>query len=228
MAKCNKVVSNIAQDFDQNERKQARDNIEASKIAYVDALPGHQPISTTGDLYIVDYESGKYFNDGSGNISVAVPVPASGDTDKVLMDTVMGPRWQSQQELPDSIMWDPIEHGSGSGNTYLLTTSNFINNYNYNQIFGFVTFNTSTSGSFSIVPCDASGEYMSKYGSQCWNIPGTLGTVNPYTFPFYFRMDGTHDIKKIGIKGASSSSQASIGMLVIQGKINAVDSRPTT
>lgn len=228
MAKCNKVVSNIAQDFDQNERKQARDNIAASQINYVDALPGHQPTSQVGDLFVVEYESGKHFNDGSGNIGILVPEPTSGNIGSVLQNTNAGVRWMSQQELPDSIMWDPIEHGSGSGNTHLLTTSNFINNYNYNQILGFVTFTTSTSGSFSIVPCDNDGQYMSKYGSQCWNIPGTLGTINPYTFPFYFRMDGTHDIKKIGIKGASSSSQASIGMLVIQGKINAVDSRPTT
>lgn len=226
--KQNKVATNLQQDFTTAEKTQARQNIEASKIAYVDALPGHQPISTTGDLFIVDYESGKYFNDGTGNISVAVPIPASGDTGKVLMDTVMGPRWQNQQELPDSIMWDPIDHGSGSGNTHMCDVSNTINNYNYNQILGFVTFTTTSSGSFSIVPCDGSGNYMAKYGSQCWNIPGALGTVNPYTMPFYFRMDGTADIKKIGIKGQSAGSQATIGMVMVEGKINAVDTRPTT
>ena len=228
MAKQNKVCSNLQQDFDNTEKKQARTNIDASQINYVDALPGHQPTSEVGDLFVVEYESGKHFNDGNGNIGVLVPEPASGNIGNVLQNTAAGVRWMNQQELPDSIMWDPIDHGTGSGNTYMITTSNIINHYGYNQIFGFVTFNTSTSGNFSIVPCDTSGNYMSKYGSQCWNIPGTLGTVNPYTFPFYFRMDGTHDIRKIGIKGASSTSQASIGMLVIQGKINAVDTRPTS
>lgn len=226
--KQNKVATNLQQDFTNAEKTQARQNIEASKVAYVDALPGHQPISTTGDLYIVDYESGKYFNDGSGNISVAVPVPASGDTGKVLMDTVMGPRWQDQQELPDSIMWDPIQYGGGGTNTHMCDTSSTMNYYGYNQIFGFVTFTTSSSGTFSIVPCDNSGNYMSKYGSQCWNINGPLGTANPYTFAFYFRMDGTADIKKIGIKGSSASSQATIGSLIVQGKINAVDHRSST
>ena len=225
--KANKVCTNLSQDFSTVEQKQARDNIGASQINYVNATPGHQPIVTKGDLFIVDYESGKYFNDGTGNISVAVPVPASGDTGKVLMDTVMGPRWQNQQELPDSIMWDPIDHGSGT-NTHMCAVSNTINNYSYNQILGFVTFTTTSSGSFSIVPCDGSGNYMSKYGSQCWNIPGALGTVNPYTIPFYFRMDGTADIKKIGIKGQSAGSQASIGMVMVEGKINALDTRPTT
>ena len=225
--KQNKVATNLQQDFTTAEKTQARQNIEASKVAYVDALPGHQPISTTGDLFIVDYESGKYFNDGNGNISVAVPVPASGDTGKILTNSVIGPRWQDQQELPDSIMWDPINNGTGSDRTYMCTHSNSINNYNYNQILGFVTFTTSSSGHFSIVPCDGSGNYLSKYSAQCWNIPGLLGTEYPYTFPFYFRMDGTADIKQIGIKGNSASSQASIGMLLVEGKVNAVDKRPT-
>lgn len=227
MAKQNKVATNLAQDFTNNEKKQARTNIDASQVQYVNATPGHQPTSEVGDLFVVEYESGKYFNDGSGNIGVLVPEPASGQTGFVLESTPIGVRWMNQQELPDSIMWDPIDHGSSSDRTYMITTSNIINHYGYNQIFGFVTFNTNTSGNFSIVPCDIHGQYMSKYGSQCWNIPGTLGTVNPYTFPFYFRMDGTHDIRKIGIKGVSASSQASIGMLVVQGKVNATDTRPS-
>ena len=227
MAKQNKVATNLAQDFDNTEKKQARTNIDASQIQYVNATPGHQPTSEVGDLFIVEYESGKHFNDGNGNIGVLVPEPASGTVGNVLQNTSTGVRWMNQQELPDSIMWDPIKYGTGSGNTYMITTSDDINRYNYNQILGFVTFNTQTSGNFSIVPCDASGNYLSKYGSQCWNIPGTLGTINPYTFPFYFRMDGTHDIHKIGIKGASATSHASIGMLIVEGKINATDTRPT-
>ena len=224
--KQNKVATNLQQDFSTVEQKQARDNIGASQVNYVDALPGHQPVVTKGDLFVVEYESGKKFNDGSGDIGILVPEATSGQTGYILQETVMGPRWCSQQEMPDSIMWDPIDHGSGN-NTHMCATSNTINNYNYNQILGFVTFTTTSSGSFSIVPCDGSGNYMSKYGSQCWNIPGTLGTVYPYTIPFYFRMDGTADIKKIGIKGQSAGSQATIGMVMVEGKINAVDTRPT-
>ena len=70
MAKQNKVCSNLQQDFDNTEKKQARTNIDASQINYVDALPGHQPTSEVGDLFVVEYESGKHFNDGNGNIGV--------------------------------------------------------------------------------------------------------------------------------------------------------------
>lgn len=218
-----KICSNLQQDFTTAEKTQARQNIEASKVAYVDALPGHQPISTTGDLFIVDYESGKYFNDGTGNISVAVPVPASGDTGKVLMDTVMGPKWQNQQELPDSVMMDSYHRSSSPNPTHLLTT-NYCNNYGYNQIMGWITLYTTSSGSFAIVPCDGSSNYMSKYGSQCTNITA-IPTGADYSFPFYFRADGTADIKQVGIKGGANGN-VTIRNLFVMGKTNATDTRP--
>lgn len=221
--KQNKVATNLQQDFTTAEKTQARHNIEASKIAYVDALPGHQPISTTGDLFIVDYESGKYFNDGTGNISVAVPVPASGDTGKVLMDTIMGPRWKNQQELPDSVMMDSYERASSPNPTHIITTE-WCNGYGYNQIMGWITLYTTSSGSFSIVPCDGSSNYLAKYSSQCTNITA-IPTGADYSFPFYFRADGTADIKRVGIKGGANGN-CTIRNLFVLGKTNATDTRP--
>ena len=91
MAKCNKVCSNLQQDFDNTEKKQARTNIDASQIQYVNATPGHQPTSEVGDLFVVEYESGKHFNDGDGNIGGLVPEPTSGTVGNVSCGTQSRP-----------------------------------------------------------------------------------------------------------------------------------------
>jgi len=222
MAKQNKVATNLAQDFDNTEKKQARTNIDASQIQYVNATPGHQPTSQVGDLFVVEYESGKHFNDGNGNIGVLVPEPASGTIGHVLQNTTTGARWMSQQELPDSVMMDCYDLSSSPNPTNLITTQ-WCNNYGYNQIMGWVTLYTTSSGSFSIVPCDSSGNYMSKYSSQCVNIT-SIPTGADFSFPFYFRMDGTHDIKRIGIKGGSNGN-CTIRNLFVMGKTNQEDDR---
>lgn len=225
MAKCNKIVSNIAQDFDNTEKRQARTNIDASQINYVDALPGHQPTSQVGDLYVVEYESGKHFNDGTTNIGMLVPEPASGTNGFVLQTTSAGVRWMNQQELPDSVMMDSYERASSPNPTNLIATE-WCNHYGYNQIMGWITLHTTSSGSFSVVPCDGSANYMGKYGSQCTNITA-IPTGADYTFPFYFRADGTADIRQVGIKGGSNGN-VTIRNLFVLGKKNANDSRSSS
>ncbi len=220
--KQNKVATNLQQDFSTVEQKQARDNIGASQINYVDALPGHQPVVTRGDLFIVEYESGKKFNNGSGDIGILVPEATSGQTGYILQETATGPKWQSQQELPDSVMIDSYERASSPNPTNMLTTE-YCNLYGYNQIMGWVTLYTTSSGSFAIVPCDNSGNYLGKYGAQCTNI-NAIPTGADYCFPFYFRADGTADIKQVGIKGGSNGN-VTIRNLFVMGKTNANDIR---
>lgn len=105
MAQQTKVSVNIQQDFNENQQKQARDNIGASKVQYVDTTVN--PITVEhGDLNIVKYQSGTHFNDGEGNVGVMVPEPASGMNDYVLMNTEQGVRWEVNNPAEDVFIED--------------------------------------------------------------------------------------------------------------------------
>ena len=219
----NKVLYNVDQTADTSnaEKKQARDNIAASQINYVQATGG-TPTSEVGDLFVVQYQSGKHLNNGQENISPLIPEPTSAQTDFVLQNTAAGVRWMSQQEEPETVMWDPIKSGPYNSNTSNLLDTFKVNNYGYNQIMGSLVMTTTSSGNFAIVPCDSNG-YLSKYGSQCVNI-GAVPTTYPMTYPFYFRADGHADITHIGIKGGDNAN-VDVKIIFVEGKTNSQDHR---
>lgn len=102
MATINKVLYNINQvnDTTSSEKKQARDNIEASQVNYVNAI-GSVPTVTVGDLNVVQYQSGLHLNDGQGNIAPLPPEPVSGQTGKILSVTSEGVKWADNQPVRD-------------------------------------------------------------------------------------------------------------------------------
>lgn len=105
MAQQTKVSVNIQQDFNEDQQRQARSNIGASKVQYVDTTV--EPITVErGDLNVVKYQSGTHFNDGDGNIGVMVPEPASGMNDYVLMNTEQGVRWEANNPPEDVFIED--------------------------------------------------------------------------------------------------------------------------
>jgi hypothetical protein len=105
MAQQTKVSVNIQQDFNEDQQRQARSNIGASKVQYVDTTV--EPITVErGDLNVVKYLSGTHFNDGDGNIGVMVPEPASGMNDYVLMNTEQGVRWEMNNPPEDVFIED--------------------------------------------------------------------------------------------------------------------------
>lgn len=102
MAAINKVLYNINQvnDTTSTEKKQARDNIEASQVNYVNAV-GSVPTVTVGDLNVVQYQSGLHLNDGLGNIAPLPPEPVSGQTGKILSVTSEGVKWADNRPVRD-------------------------------------------------------------------------------------------------------------------------------
>lgn len=106
----NKVTVNVDQTnpsnggFTASEKLQARNNIAASQVKYINTIGGIT--ETVGDLNIVNYESGKHFNDGNGNIGVMVPEPTTGMTDFVLVNTEQGVRWEVNNPAEDVFIED--------------------------------------------------------------------------------------------------------------------------
>ena len=105
MAQQTKVSVNIQQDFNEDQQRQARDNIGASKVQYVDTTVNPMTVEH-GDLNVVKYLSGTHFNDGDGNIGVMVPEPASGMNDYVLTNTEQGVRWEENNPAEDVFIED--------------------------------------------------------------------------------------------------------------------------
>lgn len=209
MSKQNKVATNLQQDFTTEEQKQARDNISASQIAYVQATGG-TPTTEVGDLFIVQYQSGKKLSDGSGDLGYIVPNTVSGDTGCVLTETEQGPRWKPLPEIPEGETWKTIRSSSSSANTYLIDNIRVCDptgDNSYDKMFGYLTMTTTSSGSFSIVPLNDNLELV--HGSQCMNISG-VPTGYPMTYGFMFDSQGLHDITRIGIKGGSELSNATV------------------
>lgn len=102
MAKINKVLYNIDQtgDTTSEEKKQARDNIEASQVNYINAITP-TPTITPGDLNLVTYQSGLHLNDGVGNIAPCLPEPTSANDGQIATVTSEGVKWRANQPPKD-------------------------------------------------------------------------------------------------------------------------------
>lgn len=76
-----RVDHNQSSELTDAQKTTARTNIAASQIKYVQSIGGHVT-ETVGDLALVNYERGKYLNNGSGDYAALAPVPGEGDQDK--------------------------------------------------------------------------------------------------------------------------------------------------
>lgn len=187
MSYINKVCYNINQvnDTTSNEKKQARDNIEASQVKYVNAV-GTVPTSTVGDLNIVQYQSGLHLNDGNGNIAPLAPEPVSGQTGQILAVTPEGVKWADNQPVRD-VFIDQQSYLQDS-NTYatklLWQTELPSKNGKYpTKVIGSVACNPATEGKMlSILPMQ---ESIYDYTYEVEVSPGVTGTVSATNYvPF--------------------------------------------
>jgi hypothetical protein len=173
--------------------------------------------STTGAM------AGVTFNNENSKVSM-VKEPAEGDGGKVL--TVVEPGGQiapyyewKENKAGDSEEWYLSKSQSGPNPVSILATQ-FMSNSDedVNKFFGYIGLQTTdtSSGNFSLVPCDKDGHYLSSLGSQCVNI-GPLSDNNVHHFGFYFKSSATDKIRYIGVKG-DSGKHVIITHLMVQKK----------
>lgn len=187
MAAINKVLYNINQvnDTTSTEKKQARDNIEASQVNYVNAV-GSVPTVTVGDLNVVQYQSGLHLNDGQGNIAPLPPEPVQGQTGKVLSVTSEGVKWADNRPVRDVFLkQDHYLSSSNGSSTSLLwqTELKQVNGKYPTKVIGSVACNPADGGhTISILPMKESiYDYEYTYEVE----PGVSATASATNFvPF--------------------------------------------
>lgn len=187
MAAINKVLYNINQvnDTTSSEKKQARDNIEASQVNYVNAI-GSVPTVTVGDLNVVQYQSGLHLNDGQGNIAPLPPEPVQGQTGKILSVTAEGVKWADNQPVRDVFIDQHIylEDSNGSSTQLLWQVELPKKNGKYpTKVIGSVGTNPADGGTMlSILPMQ---ESIYDYTYEVEYEPGVTATVSATNYkPF--------------------------------------------
>ena len=187
MAAINKVLYNVNQvnDTTSNEKKQARNNIEASQVKYVNAV-GSTSTVTVGDLNVVQYQSGLHLNNGTGNIAPLPPETVQGQTGKILSVTNEGIKWTDKQPVRDVF----IDHQSYLQDNNLNATKLLWQvqlpqkNGKYpTKVIGSVATNPATDGDMlSILPMV---ESIYDYTYEVETSPGVTGTVSATNYkPF--------------------------------------------
>ena len=187
MSTINKVLYNIDQtnDTTTQEKKQARDNIEASQVNYVNAI-GSVPTVTLGDLNIVTYQSGLHLNDGTGNISPLTPEPVQGQTGKILSVTNEGVKWTDNQPVRDVFIEQHtyLEDSNINATKLLWQVQLPQKNGKYpTKVIGSVATNPANDGEMlSILPMQ---ESIYDYTYEVEYEPGVTGTVSATNYkPF--------------------------------------------
>lgn len=77
-----RVDHDQSSELNNDKKTTARNNIAASQVKFVQSIAGHVS-ERVGDLALVNYERGKYLNDGTGDYAALAPVPAAEDKGKV-------------------------------------------------------------------------------------------------------------------------------------------------
>lgn len=187
MAAINKVLYNINQvnDTTSTEKKQARDNIEASQVNYVNAV-GSVPTVTVGDLNVVQYQSGLHLNDGLGNIAPLPPEPVSGQTGKILSVTSEGVKWADNRPVRDVFIDQQsyLLNNNGSATKVLWQVELPKKNDKYpTKVIGSVAANPADDGNvLSILPMQ---ESIYDYTYEVEYEPGVTGTASATNYkPF--------------------------------------------
>lgn len=181
------VSTLIEQDFDSDEKAQARSNIDASQVRYVNTIGQHT--ERVGDLAIVRYESGLHMNDGSQNISPLAPETTQSDKGKVLTvdkdNGYVGWRPVPNPE-PDMFMKQTsLISNYYSGNTTVLNHSYelpAVNGKYPSKVIGYldVVCNSNNNTEPSISVCMTQGYHVSDESGVSWD-PVDQGQNANYT-----------------------------------------------
>lgn len=223
MSYINKVCYNIDQTGDTSsaEKKQARDNIEASQVNYINAITP-TPTVTSGDLNLVTYQSGLHLNDGNQNIAPCLPEPTSANSGQIATVTSEGVKWKANQPSKDvfiqTIKYDSINIGSNTSlvKYYYMPTRD--GKYPTKVVGSIDCYPHSGYESLSIVPLySLEGGYKPVDELQNVNTDNLLALSQTQTQPtdrgdyrnvisFCFNKANNHDLTFIGIKGMAGSN----------------------
>lgn len=209
MAAINKVLYNINQvnDTTSTEKKQARDNIEASQVNYVNAI-GSVPTVTVGDLNVVQYQSGLHLNDGQGNIAPLPPEPVSGQAGKVLTVTSEGVKWTDNRPVRDIFLkQDHYLSSSNGSSTSLLwqTELKQVNGKYPTKVIGSVACNPADGGkTLSILPMK---ESIYDYTYEVEYEPGVTGTVSATNFVPFAQGQNANFIQVLSLTDTQTSTR---------------------
>lgn len=203
--KMNKVCTNLTQDFTDEERSIARDNISASKISYDNALTD---MTITKEV-IRPWMNTKYTASVGDDNFLLMP---DAFPDGMVVKHNGSLQTQSIPESGDKfdIYQQLLEYNAE--NTTVLDKM-FIDN-NYKEYAGNIGFTTTSSGNMSICAFDANEQLI--YGNQCVNFSGPATGVTNFV-PFTFKETSDERISFIGIKG-SANGNADITHLFYIGK----------
>lgn len=205
MSKMNKVATNLAQDFTDAEKAQARENISASRISYDNAIAD---MTITKEV-IRPWMNTKYTATvGNDNFLLMPDLFADG----MVVEHNGSLQTQAIPESGDKFDISQQLLAYNAGNTTVLDKM-FIGN-NYKEYAGNIGFTTTSSGNMSICAFDANEQLI--YGNQCVNFSGPATGVTNF-IPFTFKETGDERISFIGIKG-SANGNADITHLFYIGK----------
>lgn len=224
MAYNNKVCYNIDQTGDTTsaEKKQARDNIEASQVNYINAI-SPTPTTTHGDLNLVTYQSGLHLNDGVGNIAPCLPEPTSANNGQIATVTSEGVKWKANQPPKDvfikTVQFETIDIGTNTTLVKSLSLPTRDGKYPTKVVGSIDCYPHSGYETLSIVPLyGISDVYQPVDEQQNVNTDHLLALSNTQTQPsdrgdyrneisFCFRKADDHNLSFIGIKGMAGSSE---------------------
>lgn len=233
MSTINKVLYNIDQtnDTTTQEKKQARDNIQASQVNYVNAVGG-VPTVTPGDLNLVTYQSGLHLNDGTSNISPLAPEAQQGDTGKILTVKSTGIGWSNNQPARDIFIQLYRNNSLSSGVSNVIQSIELpkVGNMYPTKVFGsFDCYPDTGYTGMAVCPMKsnnygsgsswgAGGSYDPYVDADCVNVHSLLALSSDHvgadgqyrnTVNFSFtKKDGVQgDITYIGIKGSSAEGE---------------------
>lgn len=203
-------------------KEQARTNIGAVGVKTND---GSIPPTITPVNEISINTNNKRVMCDNQQIGLLIPEPITGQQNYVLYAGYAGSpgkgwaEWRENKALDpeDWASWD-LMRSQSSPNAYSILATQFMSSSDedVNEFFGIIGIQTddSTSGNFSLVPCDKDGNYLSSLGSQCINI-GQLPDNKVHHFGFYFKSSTTDKVRYIGVKGDSGKT-VNITQLMIQ------------
>lgn len=195
----NKVLNNIPQSLTTAEKQQARSNIDAAKetLVYIPSVT-----SWTGDLKFQYDNNTDTYDTYINNQSLGTIVPEPSATGTILScDTDGLVKWSTNSPYKTITIYSI----SDENNEILRDKEGLFPPFS--EFYGTVSFTTTVSGSYSIVPLDY--QYNLIYSSQCVNLTGQpANQTNQYSF--VFKSSNPGDIKYIGIKGANSNGTVNI------------------
>lgn len=217
--KQNYVATNLTQDFTDAEKAQARTNISAAKMHYINVVLGSgvidqssydeltSAISAHEPVYIVTaagstatywqfkqansagYDFFTYDGNGMRNMHISTYRQVTITTEPL-------------GNIYEECWFEPRSATGSSTNTYasigLGPSDAWVSGvYKYNEVMGNITFSPKHTGSIAFCPFKTYNEYDSGHSAQCVNLPVVEGTI--YTVPFYFHSTRAMDSETLEV-----------------------------